>query len=204
MIKETLFYLHHLYAGLCPVLSRKSLTGSVSLGEFLFPLTFEIHRVHQVCKHIGIYVLDDFGNQAVCFVGTPLVDFFCSAGIIVEIHIGHFCIIVFSYSRLVAVQQLILLVYDYSIGNGQLGFLVHIGKLLQHGLAVFVDGIHLSGSVTQYAADFIGRLPLGTVQNHSQQELHAERGNDEIYQSCVIHPVDKVECEVVAFPGKLG
>ena len=170
----------------------------------LFPFALEVHCIQKVCEHFRIYVLDDFRNQAVRVVRAPLVYLLCAAGDIVEIHIGHFCIIVFSYSRLVAVQQGIVLVYDDGIGDGQLGFLVHIGKLLQHGLAVFVDSNNLSGSVTQYAADFIGRLPLGSVQNHSKQELHAERGDDEISLSYPIHPVDKVECEVVALLGKLG
>ena len=204
LIHEVPVVLHHRHLLRGTVPDREAFIGSIPFGELFLPLALEIQGVEKICQHVRAHLVQHLGNHPVRLLVAPAVDGFQRACAVEEIQIGHLCQVVFADSALVTVFQRILFVYKDGICNGKFCLLVQRWQLLHHGEAVFVHGVHLTGAVAQHLADFIGGSVLCAVQQHPQQELHAERGDDEVFFLRRVDAVEEIKCESVALPGEFG
>ena len=172
--------------------------------EFVDPLALEVHCIEQVGEHVGIDFVQDLGNQAVGVVGAPAVDGLERSGAVGEVQVGDFGVVVFPHGGLVGVQQRPAVIHEEGVGHREGGLLVQLRQLREHRPAEFVHSVSLPGAVAENVADFIGRRSLRPVQNHSKQDLHAERGDDEIPFLFGVDPVDEFEGERFALADELG
>ena len=137
-------------------------------------------------------------------VVAPAVDGFQRTGVVGEIQIVDPCGIVLPDDIPVRIKQRPAVIHEDGVGKGEPCFPVHGGKLAEHRSGKFVHGVRLRWPVTEDLADFFGGLPPRPVQDHTQQELKAERGNDIVTGGRRPHAVNQVEGEGMAFFDKTG
>ena len=187
--------LHHVHVKYLSVSADKGLCRCGRLVELKFPLALEIQGVEQIAEHIDTDFIQNFRHHSVRMVRAPLVDFLHGSIAVGEVHTGNECFIVLANRFLITVQQRILMVDHDGIGDAQGSLFVQFRELLQHRQAILVYGIDLTFPISEHCAYFIGGFPAGAVQNHPQQELHAQRGNDIVLFCAVIDSADVVEGE---------
>ena len=196
--------LHHLDLALGTGFVRERFVGRGGFLELVLPVALEVHRIQEIAEHVGVDPVQDFGNHAVGVVVAPAVDGLQGAVAVPEVQVRYLGFVVSGDIGLVGVLQGPAVVHEDGACDGELRLLVQGRELPEHRQAELVHGPHLPGAVAEDVADLLRGPALRSVQDHPEQELHAEQGNDVVGLLIRVDPVDELEGEGHALVHEFG